>query len=129
MKRLFQHKGGLDEMHEYNFDDQITSCQYSIDGSHLAIGDDSGRVVIFDSDKISGELSYLCEVHHYLCRLKLTRSAKTGAIKRRLNQAFSRYNGCQDLATAWDWLVLATDLLSFGESMRFIKNKSLMVKN
>jgi hypothetical protein len=56
MRRLVQHKGGLDEMHEYNFEDRITSCRYSLDGSHLAIGDESGRVVVFDADAASGEL-------------------------------------------------------------------------
>jgi hypothetical protein len=56
MRKLVQHKGGLDDMHEYNFEDKIKACQYSLDGSHLAIGDESGRIIIFDSDSTSGEL-------------------------------------------------------------------------
>lgn len=45
-----QFKGGLDSMREYNFEDTVTCCRYNRDGQLLAVGDDSGRVVLFDAD-------------------------------------------------------------------------------
>lgn len=50
MRRIIEYWGGLDEAHEYNLDDTISSCKYSAEGANLAIGDDSGRVIIFDVD-------------------------------------------------------------------------------
>ena len=64
MRKLVQHKGGLDDKHEFNTEDAITSVQYSRDGQHLAIGDESGRLVLFDSDQSTGELWYSCEVNN-----------------------------------------------------------------
>lgn len=57
-----QHKGGLDESHEFNTEDAITSLRYSRDGQHLAIGDESGRLVVFETEQSSGELWYAGEV-------------------------------------------------------------------
>lgn len=61
MRRMIQVKGGLDEGHEFHVDNQISSCKYSQDGCNLAIGDESGRIVIFDVAN-SGELYYSSEV-------------------------------------------------------------------
>lgn len=49
MRKLVSYKGGLDDGHDYNMDDTITGCRYSRDGQHLAVSDDSGRIVVFDS--------------------------------------------------------------------------------
>lgn len=61
MKRLLQIKGGLDERHKFNIDDQISSCKYSLDGIFLAAANDSGLIIIFDVDEF-GKLHYSFEV-------------------------------------------------------------------
>ena len=54
MRKLVQHKNGLDETHQFNTEDAITSVKYSRDGQHLVIGDESGRLVLFYCDQSTG---------------------------------------------------------------------------
>jgi hypothetical protein len=61
MRKLTQHKGTFTSSTSKNCEDAITVGQFSQDGTHLALGDTFGRILLFSNDDES-QLNYACEV-------------------------------------------------------------------
>jgi len=69
MRKLTQHRGTYHSSTTKNCEDAITVGKFSQDGTHLALGDTYGRIVVFSSDDES-QLDYACEVPSSLTQVK-----------------------------------------------------------
>ena len=86
----------------FNIDDYISSCKYSLDGNYMAIGDDAGRIVIFDVNH-TGTLDYAWEVPINPLSSKLTVEGTTGKQILKLNPVWLDCSGWTEMALICQW--------------------------